>query len=58
MGGSIGFTDPVADNSFGYLMNQHGPELGLDARGQSLVDAVYRALGYREPRYGRWVAPR
>jgi hypothetical protein len=55
MGGSIGFTDPVADMSFAYVMNQHGPELGLDARGQSLVDAVYRALGYREPRHGRWV---
>lgn len=57
MGGSIGFTDPVADISFGYLMNQHGPDLGLGTRGQSLVDAVYRALGYREPRHGRWVAP-
>jgi CubicO group peptidase (beta-lactamase class C family) len=55
MGGSIGFTDPVADMSFAYVMNQHGPELGLDARGQSLVDAAYRALGYREPRHGRWV---
>jgi CubicO group peptidase (beta-lactamase class C family) len=55
MGGSIGFTDPVADISFAYVMNQHGPDLGLGERGQSLVDAVYRALGYREPRYGSWV---
>jgi CubicO group peptidase (beta-lactamase class C family) len=55
MGGSIGFTDPVADISFAYVMNQHGPDLGLGERGQSLVDAVYRALGYREPRHGRWV---
>jgi CubicO group peptidase (beta-lactamase class C family) len=55
MGGSIGFTDPVAGFSFGYVMNQHGSSLGLDDRGQSLVDAVYRALGYREPRHGRWV---
>jgi CubicO group peptidase (beta-lactamase class C family) len=55
MGGSLGFTDPVADISFGYVMNQHGPDLGLGERGQSLVDAVYRALGYREPRHGRWV---
>ena len=45
----------LADISFGYVMNQHGPDLGLGERGQSLVDAVYRALGYREPRYGRWV---
>ena len=57
MGGSIGFTDPVADMSFAYVMNQHGPDLGLGLRGQSLVDSVYRALGYREPRYGRWVPP-
>jgi len=57
MGGSIGFTDPVADMSFGYVMNQHGPDLGLGVRGQSLVDSVYRAIGYREPRYGRWVPP-
>ncbi len=57
MGGSIGFTDPVADMSFAYVMNQHGPDLGLGTRGQSLVDAVYRALGYGEPHYGRWVAP-
>jgi CubicO group peptidase (beta-lactamase class C family) len=55
MGGSIGFTDPVADMSFAYVMNQHGSDLGLDARGQSLVDAVYRALGYRQPKHGRWV---
>jgi hypothetical protein len=38
-------------------MNQHGPDLGLGVRGQALVDSVYRALGYREPRYGRWVPP-
>jgi CubicO group peptidase (beta-lactamase class C family) len=57
MGGSIGFTDPVADMSFAYVMNQHGLDLGLGVRGQSLVDAAYRALGYREPRYGRWVPP-
>jgi CubicO group peptidase (beta-lactamase class C family) len=55
MGGSLGFVDPVADMSFGYVMNQHGPDLGMGDRGQSLIDAVYRALGYREPRYGRWV---
>jgi CubicO group peptidase (beta-lactamase class C family) len=57
MGGSIGFTDPGADMSFAYVMNQHGPDLGLGVRGQALVDSVYRTLGYREPRYGRWVGP-
>ena len=57
MGGSIGFTDPPAEMSFAYVMNQHGPDLGLGVRGQSLVDSVYRALGYREPRYGRWLRP-
>ncbi len=53
-GGSMGFADPVADLSFGYVMNQMDPDLGLSGTGQSLVDAVYRALGYREPRYGTW----
>jgi CubicO group peptidase (beta-lactamase class C family) len=47
MGGSIGFTDPVARMSFGYTMSRQGTGLGINARGQSLVDAVYRALGYR-----------
>jgi CubicO group peptidase (beta-lactamase class C family) len=47
MGGSIGFADPVARMSFGYTMNRQGIGLGINARGQSLVDAVYRALGYR-----------
>src|SRR5205085_1131007 len=47
MGGSCGFADPVARMSFGYSMNKHGAGTGLDERGQSLVDAAYRALGYR-----------
>jgi CubicO group peptidase (beta-lactamase class C family) len=53
-GGSIGFADPVAGLSFAYVMNQMDPELGLSAKGQSLIDAAYRALGY-EGRYGAWV---
>jgi CubicO group peptidase (beta-lactamase class C family) len=53
-GGSIGFADPVAGFSFAYVMNQMDPELGLSAKGQSLIDAAYRALGY-EGRYGAWV---
>jgi CubicO group peptidase (beta-lactamase class C family) len=55
MGGSIGFVDPKAHLSFGYTMNRQGIGVGLDARGQSLVDAVYRALGYQRPtRGGNW----
>jgi CubicO group peptidase (beta-lactamase class C family) len=47
MGGSLGFADPGARLSFGYTMNRQGTGLGINERGQSLVDAVYRALGYR-----------
>lgn len=46
MGGSIGFADPRAGLSFGYTMNRQGTALGLNERGQSLVDAVYECLGY------------
>jgi CubicO group peptidase (beta-lactamase class C family) len=46
-GGSLGFADPDARLSFGYTMNKQGAGLGVNERGQSLVDAVYRALGYR-----------
>ena len=53
MGGSFGFAAPVAQMSFGYSMNKQGPDVALGERGQSLVDAVYRSLGYRlEP--GGW----
>ncbi len=55
MGGSIGFVDPRARMSFGYTMNRQGMSVGLDARGQSLVDAAYTVLGYRRPeRGGSW----
>jgi CubicO group peptidase (beta-lactamase class C family) len=54
-GGSIGFADPVADLSFAYVMNQMDPDLGLSVKGQSLVDAAYRALGYTEG-HGAWVS--
>jgi CubicO group peptidase (beta-lactamase class C family) len=47
-GGSIGFVDPGAGLSFGYVMNRQGPGTLLNPRGQSLIDATYRALGYRE----------
>lgn len=55
MGGSIGFADPRAHMSFAYTMNRQGMAVGLDERGQSLVDATYHCLGYRRPeRGGSW----
>ncbi|SMC53703.1 serine hydrolase domain-containing protein [Kibdelosporangium aridum] len=48
MGGALGFADPRARLSFGYTMNQQGPGIGINERGQSLVDATYRALGYHQ----------
>ncbi len=45
-GGSIGFADPQARMSFGYTMNKMGQGLGLNTRGQSLVDAAYLSLDY------------
>lgn len=53
-GGSAGFADPKARLSFGYTMNRMGPGVGLNDRGQSLIDAAYRALGYRQARNGYW----
>ena len=55
MGGSLGFADPRAGFSFGYVMNQQGIGLAVNPRGQSLVDAVYRAIGYRQVGdHGSW----
>jgi len=48
MGGSLGFADPKARLSLGYTMNKQGGGLGMNTRGQALVDAVYRTLGYRQ----------
>jgi CubicO group peptidase (beta-lactamase class C family) len=56
MGGSLGFADPRARLAFGYTMNRQGHGVLLNERGQALVDAVYRALGYRLTDYGRWVS--
>jgi CubicO group peptidase (beta-lactamase class C family) len=55
MGGSVGFADPAARMSFGYTMNKQGRGVGLNDRGQSLVDAVYQCLGCRSDRSGRWI---
>jgi CubicO group peptidase (beta-lactamase class C family) len=54
MGGSLGFADPEARLSFGYAMNKQGRGVLLNERGQALVDAVYRSLGYRSDAHGRW----
>lgn len=53
-GGSIGFADPACGMSFGYAMNRHGEGILLNDRGQSLVDATYRCLGYRSDASGAW----
>ncbi|MFC5831354.1 hypothetical protein [Nonomuraea insulae] len=57
MGGSAGFCDPAARLAFGYTMNKQGAGLGINPRGQALVDATYRALGYRQAYGGIWYAP-
>ncbi len=44
-GGSIGMADPVARVAIGYVMNQMGPGILLNPRGQGLIDAVYECLG-------------
>jgi CubicO group peptidase (beta-lactamase class C family) len=54
-GGSIGFADPACGLAFGYAMNAMGNGILLDDRGQSLVDAAYRALGYRDVSGGVWI---
>src|SRR6266566_3531505 len=54
-GGALGFADPVARMSFGYVMNRMGQGLGLNARGQSLVDAAYLSLGYTSNAGGSWI---
>jgi CubicO group peptidase (beta-lactamase class C family) len=54
MGGSLGFADPAAGVTFGYVMNKQGRGVLLNERGQSLVDAVYRALGARSDATGAW----
>ena len=53
-GGSIGFADPSERMSFGYAMNRMGSGILLNERGQSLVDAAYRSLGYQSNLSGVW----
>lgn len=54
-GGSVGFADPAENISFGYVMNKMGPGTLLNPRGQTLVDGMYKALGYSSNETGSWV---
>ena len=54
-GGSLGFADPSHNVSFGYVMSKMGQGLLLNDRGQSLVDATYRALGCTDDSSGVWI---
>ncbi len=54
-GGSIGFADPECGLAFSYTMTQMGNGILLNERGQSLIDAAYRAIGYRTNAPGAWV---
>jgi CubicO group peptidase (beta-lactamase class C family) len=54
-GGSIGFADPSCGLAVGYSMNRMGKGILLNERGQSLVDATYRALGSRSDASGNWI---
>jgi len=53
-GGSLGMADPDCGLAFGYTMNRMGPGSMLNPRGQALVDATYRCLGYRSNASGFW----
>jgi CubicO group peptidase (beta-lactamase class C family) len=57
-GGAAGFADPDLGLAFGYAMNAQGPGLLMNARGQALVDAVYRASGAATDAPGFWVTAR
>lgn len=57
-GGLLGFADPQARMSFGYTMNKMGQGLGLNERGQRLVDAAYLSLGYDSNVSGSWLTLR
>ena len=54
-GGSLGFADPDCHLGFGYSMNRLGAGILVNPRGQSLVDATYRTLGYTTNTPGFWI---
>ena len=43
-GGSVGFADPAARVSFGYVMNRLGPHILLDPRADALIGAERQDL--------------
>lgn len=53
-GGFWGEANPEAKVSIGYTMLTMGAELWLHPRGQSLVDATYKSVGYKSDESGRW----
>jgi CubicO group peptidase (beta-lactamase class C family) len=57
LGGQMGFADPAHRLAFGYTCTRHGAGTALNARGQSLVDAVYETLGSPTRAPGFWVRP-
>src|SRR5215475_4977372 len=46
LGGSHAFADPTLQLSFAYTANKQGSGLGVNSRGQSLINAVYQTFGY------------
>jgi CubicO group peptidase (beta-lactamase class C family) len=54
LGGQIGFADPAYRLAFAYTMNRHALGTGVNARGQALIDSVYRVLGSPTNRHGYW----
>ncbi len=54
-GGSLVFADPECNLSFGYTMNRMDPSILLSEKGQMLVDAAYRSLGYSSSSSGAWI---
>lgn len=56
-GGSFGFYDADAELSAAYIMNQQGPGILLNERGEALITATYTALGFQKTTAGAWLAP-
>lgn len=54
VGGSLGFADPAIQMSLGYTMNKLGHGVFVNERGQSLVNAAYKCLGYQSNKSGYW----
>ena len=53
-GGSFGFCDPEAGIAGAYVMSQQGAGILVNERGQALIDACYKQLGYSGVSAGAW----